>query len=82
MLTNYLTNRKQRVVLNGFSAEYSPVGSGVPQSVFGLLLFLTQINYFENNIKSGVKSYADDTMLFSTAQEQSRADLNDHLKTI
>ena len=85
LLTNYLTGRKQRVVLNGFSWEYSPVESCVPQGyLLGPLLFLVYINDLEKNIKSRVKFYADDTLLFSVAQDPyiSTADLNVDLKTI
>ena len=30
LFQNYLSNRKQRVVLNGFSSDYSSIDSGVP----------------------------------------------------
>ena len=70
MLTNYVTDRIQRVVLNGYFAEYSSVESGVPQgSALGTLLFLVYINDLEKNIKSGLKCYADDTMFFSVVQD-------------
>ena len=66
LFQNYLNNRKQRVVLNGFPAGYSTIESGVPQgSVLAPLLFLIYINDLERNIKSNVIFFADDTMLFS-----------------
>ena len=65
LFQNYLSNRKQRVVLNGFSSDYSSIDSGVPQSVLGPLLFLIYINDLKKNIKSNVNFFADDTMLFS-----------------
>ena len=62
---NYLNNRKQLVVLNGSYSSYSTVESDVPQgSVLGPLLFLIYINDLERNIKSNIKYFADDTMLF------------------
>ena len=67
---NYLHNRKQRVVLNGFYSDYSIVESGVPQgSVLGPLPFLIYINDLEKNIRSNVKFFADDTMLFSIVKD-------------
>ena len=67
---NYLNNRKQRVVLNGSHSSYSIIKSGVPQGyVLGPLLFLVYINDLERNIKSNIKFFADDTMLFSIVKD-------------
>ena len=70
MFGNYLHNRKQRVSLNGSYSDYSIVESGVPQgSVLGPLLFLVYINDLERNIKSNIKFFADNTMLFSVVKD-------------
>ena len=85
LLQNYLSNRKQRVVQNGSSSDYSSIDSGVPQgSVLGPLLFLVYINDLERNIKSNVNFFADDTMLFSIMKspEISAYDLNRDLDVI
>ena len=67
---NYLNNRKQRVVQNGSHSSYSIIKSGVPQgSVLGPLFFLVYINDLERNIKSNIKFFADDTMLFSIVKD-------------
>ena len=72
LLLNYLDDRKQRVVINGSYSDCSNIESGVPQgSVLGPLLFLVYINYLERNIKSNIKFFADDTMLFSIVKEYS-----------
>ena len=82
---DYLSNRKQRVVLNGSLAEYNDIKSGVPQgSVLGPLLFLIYINDIEVNIKSQIRFFADDTMLYSIVKDPvtSASNLNDDLETI
>ena len=66
LFKNYLSSRKQRVALNGSYSDYSSIESGVPQgSVLGPLLFLVYINDLGRNIKSNIKLFADDTMLYS-----------------
>ena len=85
LFVNYLHNRKQRVVLNGFQSDYSLIESGVPQgSVLGPFLFLMYINDLERNITSNIKFFADDTMLFSIVKDPtiSANDLNRDLNMI
>ena len=67
-IKQFLSGRKQRVVLNGFKSPWSNVLSGVPQgSVLGPLLFLIYVNDIPKCVKSSqVKMFADDLKLFSS----------------
>ena len=60
---SFLTNRTQRVLVNGESSKPSAVISGVPQgSVLGPLLFLVLIGDIDKNVSSAfISSFADDT---------------------
>ena len=85
LLSNYLSNRKQRVVLNGETSDWAPIHSGVPQgSVLGPLLFLIFINDLEVGIVSQIKFFADDTSLYSVVKdpEISARELNHDLLII
>ena len=82
---NYLSDREQRVVLNGVHSDWGSINSGVPQgSVLGPLLFLVYVNDLENGIKSSINFFADDTSLFSTVYDPntSAEDLNNDLQLI
>ena len=66
-IRNWLTERKQRVVINGLSSDWSDVLSGVPQgSVLGPLLFLIFINDIDDDILSRLLAFADDMKLFNS----------------
>ena len=63
--TDYLDNRKQRVVLPGACSNWTSVNAGVPQgSILGPLLFLLYINDIVEDIRSYIRLFADDTSLY------------------
>ena len=63
----YLSNRKQRVLVNGTRSEWEAVSSGVPQgSVLGPVLFLIYINDLPKEVKNCIRLFADDTKLYRT----------------
>ena len=65
ILTDFLEDRKQRVVLNGQHSKWSNISAGVPQgSILGPLLFLIYINDLFNNLSSNPKVFANDKSLF------------------
>ncbi|KAI8510749.1 hypothetical protein Bbelb_116650 [Branchiostoma belcheri] len=74
----FLSNRKQAVIVNGAMSTYVPVESGVPQgSVLGPSLFLLFINDLPAGLTSSSRLFADDTAchkLVKVARDQ------DHLQ--
>ena len=64
-ITSWLSGRSQKVVLDGQASDPVPVLSGVPQgSVLGPVLFLIFINDLPDNIRSSVRLFADDCVLY------------------
>ena len=75
-LSNFLSNRFQRVVLNGHLSSWAQVVSGFHQgSVLGPLLFILYVNDIPDLIESNVRMFADDTKIYSVIQS-----FDDHLR--
>ena len=64
-IKSWLTDRWQRVCLEGSYSSWSRVWSGVPQgSVLGPILFLIFINDLDMAVSGNVLKFADDTKLY------------------
>ena len=84
-LTDFLKDRKQRVVLNGQNSKWVNVEAEVPQgSNLGPLPFLIYINNLSENLISNPRPFADDTSLFSVIfdRDLSAKNLNNDLNRI
>ena len=83
---SYLTDRKQKVVINGFESECKSMLHGVPQgSVLGPILFLLYINDLHNCIKyCTTYHFADDTNLLNICDNYKilQKSLNQDLKLL
>ena len=85
-IDDFLSERHQRVVVNGAKSKWSSVTSGIPQgSVLGPVLFVIYINDLPESCDCSTLLFADDTKVFqqvkSTADcEKLQADLN-HLQS-
>ena len=62
---NFLTHRKQHVVIRGICSKWSPVISGTPQgTILGPIFFLIYINDISGRVKSKIKIFTDDTKIY------------------
>ena len=67
-VTDYLTNRTQRVVIRSCVSSSLSINAGVPQgSVLGPLLFLIYVNDIADSLLSLTRLFADDSSLFCSA---------------
>jgi hypothetical protein len=64
-ICNFLTKRTMKVIVDGEESQEVTVDSGVPQgTVLGPLLFLVHINDLPSKVKSQVRLFADDCLLY------------------
>ena len=67
-VSDYLSDRKLKVVITNCSSSLRSVNAGVPQgSVLGPLLFLVYINDISESLLSLTRLFADDSSLFYSA---------------
>jgi retron-type reverse transcriptase len=78
----FLSNRIQKVIVNGTESKCHHVTSGIPQgSVLGPMLFVIYINDMPEMVESSTYLFADDTKIFREIREENdekmlQADLN------
>ena len=69
-IEQWLTDRRQRVVVDEEVSSWKSVLSGVPQgSVLGPILFLVYINDLEEGVTGKILKFADDTNLFTKTKK-------------
>ena len=85
-IQSFLSNRSQKVIVEGMASSPKPVLSGVPQgTVLGPLLFLVYINDINEGLSQGtkIKLFADDSLLYRTIKTPLDAKiLQDDLNTL
>ena len=70
LIEQWLTDRRQRIVVDSPVSSWKSVSSGVPQgSVLGPILFLVYINDLEQGVTGKILEFADDTKLFRKTKE-------------
>ena len=81
---SFLTNRSQTVVCDGKHSDPAQVTSGVPQgTVLGPLLFLLYVNDLPDNLKSSIRLFADDALLYDVISNENDGDqLQEDLKQL
>lgn len=75
-IASWLSDRRQKVSVEGELSEWAAVKSGVPQgSVLGPLLFLVYINDIDEDVISKLKKFADDTKVAKVVNSTQDAEI-------
>ena len=65
IIQSFLSDRKQRVTIDGKYSEWTKIDAGVPQgSLLGPILFLVFINDIVEVVESDIRIFADDTFIY------------------
>jgi retron-type reverse transcriptase len=68
---SFLSNRIQKVIVNGTESKCHHVTSRIPQgSVLGPILFIIYINDMPEMVESSTYLFADDTKIFREIREE------------
>lgn len=71
-ISDFLSNRRQRVCINGSSSSWKDVVSGIPQgSILGPILFIIYINDLPSLTQSVCKLFADDSKVYQAIRKPS-----------
>ena len=83
-IKSFLSNRTQKVRVNGSESSWAPVLSGIPQgSILGPVLFSLFINDMPENIQSLISLFADDTKIhLPLSTDDSAKQLQDDLNLL
>ncbi len=81
---NWLSNRNQRVVINGTASDWTPVTSGVSQGfVLEPVLFIIYINDIDVVLNNFIAKFADDTKIGnSIITDHDRMSIQEDLRKI
>ena len=83
IIKSFLSDRQQRVTIDGKNSDWEDVQAGVPQgSLLGPLLFLVYINDLVDIVESEIRIFADDTFIFTVVNENCTETLNRDLRKI
>ena len=91
LLLAFLSDRKQRVRVNGEYSKWIKVTSGIPQgSILGPILFVLFINDMPDNVNTNLLMFADDTKIYNiirkkeeeTLETPERSDLQHYIEIL
>jgi len=72
----FLSNREQRVIIDGQMSDWAQVTSGVPQgSILGPLLFLIYVNDTDSDSSSSVRLFTDDCIIYEEVRNTDDSEL-------
>ena len=83
IIHSFLSNRMQRVTIDGKYSQWTNIEAGVPQgSLLGPILFLVFINDIVEVVESDIRIFADDTFIYRKIDQLSTQILNSDLMKI